>query len=120
MIEKLIFGIVTIFVVVIMKISIYPSHNEQMKIAIIQNSTTTSTITSLKLMTDMFPVVFVIVIITTILGVVVSTVKGFSDYSSDYEEENEDVAEEEKPHKQTYLEYVKERLAVERLMRRGG
>ena len=39
----------------------------------------------------------------------------YGKYSKEFNEEYKDV--EDKPHKQTYLEYVKERLKVERMMK---
>jgi hypothetical protein len=52
--------------------------------------------------------------------VVYSSFRQFSDYEEEYEKEYEETPKKEKPHKQTYLEYVQERLKIEKLMRRGG
>lgn len=59
-------------------------------------------------------------IITIMIGVtLVSEISHFNNGLNLVGWTLDDSKEKDKPHKQTYLEYVKERLEVERLMRRS-
>jgi len=108
--------IMSAFVMIIVAVSLYPLIVEQVQsVAVQQNATSTSSEFATMALSTL-PLFFAIAMGVAILGVVITTLKGFSDYSEDYEEENEDIPAEEKPHKQTYLEYVKERIAAQKLI----
>lgn len=65
---------------------------------------------------NLVPIFFALAIGLSVLGIIFSTIRGFLGYSEEYEEENADVPTAQKPHKQTYLEYVKERIAAQKLI----
>lgn len=117
MIGQFVSALVAIIVIVLVATSIYPIINEQ-----IQNVTTNPSLNNstplLKTTLSFFPIIFVVVILFSVLGLIFNTFRSFSDYSEDYDEKYADVDEENKPHKQTYLEYAQERLKVEKLLRR--
>jgi TRAP-type C4-dicarboxylate transport system permease small subunit len=60
------------------------------------------------------PMLFGVGILFVSLVALVTALRGYDDYTEDYEEEYKDTPVEKKPHKQTYLEYVKERRREER------
>lgn len=65
-------------------------------------------------MISLAPIVYSIIGVFIVLAIVLNFISSYRNYTS-----QEDYIEEEEqgiPHKQTYLDYVKERLSVERLM----
>lgn len=59
-----------------------------------------------------------IIVVIVIIGIVLSVIASIFNYNKQDEEESIVTTKKNpEPHKQTYLEYVKERLAIERMMR---
>jgi Na+/proline symporter len=112
--------LIAAFMVLLIGFSFLPTIAEQMNVAQAQvkNSTQNSdapifakTIFA-KTILGLIPLFFALAVILSAFAIAYSALsRGFSDY----EEENKDIPEEERPHKQTYLEYVKERMSVEKL-----
>lgn len=67
------------------------------------------------------PILFAFVVIIVAVAMVYSAFRnvGGLGESGDYEKDEDEPEPEPKPHKQTYEEYVKERLREEKMMRTG-
>lgn len=85
----------------------------EMENAVASSNATGEQVQLLASATDFFPVGMIVVIAITALTVLVNILNpdGLNEEKTEVEE-----VKEEKPHKQTYKEYVEERLAVERMM----
>lgn len=102
------------FIAIMIGVSLIPSISQKIKSTIQSSNTPISEPTQILL--NLLPVFFAL----TILGIAIAIVyTSFSDVGLIGDsKEVKSVIKKPKPHRQTYLEYVKERLEIERLMRR--
>lgn len=104
-------------VIILVAITIYPIIQDQIELAKaeIDEEDLTPTVS---MMLDWVPIIFIAVSVLMGLGILFQSLRS-AGLIGEGEEEFEPEAKPKKsskPHKQTYLEYVKERLEVERLM----
>lgn len=110
--------------VIIIGFSLMPAISTQVNAAM--NTSTASS--SMNTVAVFIPALFALGILIAGVAITVSALRSagllesFDDEDDDIETEVEEKLEKPKPvpHEQTYLEYVKERLSVERLLRRFG
>lgn len=118
MIGRLMGGLMGGFVAILVGVSLYPVISEQVNLVDVSSQSPLA-----QILLGLIPVLFGICILAIGVGVVVGGLRDsglmgeYESYSDEYEETHKDTPEEEKPHKQTYLEYVQERKKVEGLMK---
>lgn len=109
-------NIIGAFILIVIGVSLIPMVQQQVQqVQLNQTSNLTPTANTLL---NILPLFFGLAIAMSVIGMSISAL-GFNSYSNHYKEENKDVPIKQRPHKQTYLEYVQERLAVEKLIHRG-
>lgn len=108
------------FVVLLVGVSLMPTIYDQVNTAL--NASSSSSMTST--MAAFVPGLFALAVLGIGVLITYSSLRsmGTSEEIDDGPEEVEvkENPKESKPHEQTYLEYVRERLSVERLLRRFG
>lgn len=109
-------NIIGAFIVMIIAVTLIPVISDKITQAQLDPSNNLNGAS--KTILGLVPLFFGLAIATVAIGMTASALS-FNSYSNDYEEENKDVPIKQRPHKQTYLEYVQERLAVEKLMHRN-
>ena len=75
--------------------------------------------TSMQEFSSFFPVLIVVVVVTVVLGMVLFALSTFGESEPEESEEEIEPKPKEKPHKQTYLEYVKEMEEAKRIIKNG-
>lgn len=103
--------IIGAMIVVVVGFSLLPTIQEQMDLAIANQTVEPSLQTTL----EWTPKLFIVIIIGMAILMVARVFMG-NDYLEPEEEEIEEEMKPKKPHRQTYEEYVKERLNVEEMM----
>lgn len=103
------------FVVILLGVLLFPMIQEEMNIAQAEGNVTGAADTLLGLTSIFFALVLAIIV----LNIVVSAFRnaGMLGTDSDYKEEYKEANKNNPNHKQTYEEYVEERLRIEEKMR---
>ena len=111
---NLIMGVVVIAIMLVVSMTVLSSMNSTVKEYTATSNVTSVMVEQLETISTFMPIIMVV----AILGITLTVISRFmyGSYEEEYEEETKNM--EVKPHKQTYFEYVKERLAIEKLMRR--
>jgi len=77
----------------------------------------TQMVSTMQTMVNLMPIVMGVIIIMVIIGVVFTSLSSSNELKDDYKQDFAEQKAINPNHKQTYKEYVEERLAVEREMR---
>jgi hypothetical protein len=118
---RLLFTLITMGFVIFIMFSVFDDLQETMDNDAVYYNVTSATATSVEAISSMFPIMMVIMVGITILIIASSIIKSFvggtDDYGDYVEEEHEEPKQvPQEPEKETYEDYVKERIRVEQMM----
>lgn len=103
------------FIVILIGIALIPVIMEKMKTAQENGAIPSDSMTSTML--GLVPIIFALAVIGSVVGIVYSSLRSVGFFGESIESETE--PKKKRKGKQTYLEFVQERLAVEREMRKA-